>query len=115
MLCCSTGDLDGSLIAPTLDESLSVTDRLTAIQSVLNGAENHDVDRRSVTVFDIREQYKLLSQYCGVVLKMNCLDPKVACWLLDPAANEKNLHSMVTNYCPQDVHLLQGFICPSSS
>jgi hypothetical protein len=102
------GDLDGSMMAPTLDESLSVDDRLAAVQSVLNRTIDLDNQTQCATVFDIREQYKLLSQCCGVALRMKCADPKVACWLLDPASNEKNLHSMVTNYCPQDVHLLHG-------
>lgn len=102
------GDLDGSMTAPPLDESLSVADRLTAIRSVLNGAVGRTNHTQCVTVFDVREQYKLLSQCCGVAFAVKCMDPKVACWLLDPASNEKNLHSMVTNYCPQEVHLLQG-------
>ena len=35
-------------------------------------------------------------------------DPRIACWLLDPGASEKNLHRMVTNLLPTEVHMLHG-------
>ncbi|KAH3739595.1 hypothetical protein DPMN_046249 [Dreissena polymorpha] len=34
--------------------------------------------------------------------------PGVACWLLDPGGREKNLHRMVTNFLPTEVHMIHG-------
>lgn len=102
-----SGDLDSTLAGPHLDETLSITDRLSAICAVFDSPQTSD-DERSVVVFDVKEQYKLLCSICGVSTQVQFLDPKVACWLLDPSAKEKNLHSMVTNYCPTETHLLEG-------
>ena len=41
-------------------------------------------------------------------MKADFLDPKIACWMLDPGGKEQNLHRMVGNYTPQELHLLQG-------
>jgi len=117
LLMTCTADLDGSLIAPSLDKTLSSSERRAVIQSVLQATSQQGSDSRTATIFDAKEQYKVLSRYCAVALDTRCMDPKVACWLLDPASNEKNLHCMVTNYCPLEMALLQGwlsslFICP---
>jgi len=103
-----TADLDGSLMAPTVDKTLSYPKRLAAVKSVLQATEQRRADSRMATIFDAKEQYKVLCQCCAVALSTRCVDPKVACWLLDPASSEKNLHCLVTNYCPLEVSLLQG-------
>lgn len=51
---------------------------------------------------------QVLSSACGVVLSGDLQDPKVADWLLDPGAAEKNIHRMVTNSLPLEGHLLEG-------
>jgi len=99
-----TDDLDGSLIAPTMDKTLSSSERLAAVKSVLEDMQQ----QFTATVFDAKEQYKVLCQCCGIAARARCLDPKVACWLLDPSCSDKNLHCMVTNYCPIEANLLQG-------
>jgi DNA polymerase theta len=92
------------------------------------------VDKRVKTAFGIKEQFKVglydvpaLSQYlcfmlclfihnlfqvlsraCGVVLKGELHDPKIAAWLLDPGAKEKNFLQMVEHFLPQESNLLQG-------
>jgi len=104
----STADLDGSLMAPTVDKSLSMTERLAAVKSVLQAVEQQCTDSRTATIFDVKEQYKVLCRCCAIALSTRCMDPKVACWLLDPASNDKNLHCLVTNYCPLEASLLQG-------
>ena len=104
----SAADLDGSLMAPTVDKSLSMTERLAAVKSVLQAVEQQCTDSRTATIFDVKEQYKVLCQCCAIALSTRCMDPKVACWLLDPASNVKNLHCLVTNYCPLEASLLQG-------
>jgi len=101
-------DLDGSLVAPRVDKSLSSTDRLAAVKSVLQATDQLYTDRRTATIFDAKEQYKVLCRCCAIALCTRCIDPKVACWLLDPASNKKNLHCLVTNYCPLETSLLRG-------
>jgi len=108
LVLCSAADLDGSLMAPAVDKSLSVSDRLVAVKSVLEAMGQ----QCTATVFDAKEQYKTLCRCCGIVLRSRCVDPKVACWLLDPSSSDKNLHCLVTNYCPLEASLLQGrFSC----
>jgi len=110
-------DLDGSLTAPPVDRTLTSADRLAAVRTVLQEMEMSRADSggsrmMTVTMFDAKEQYKVLCRCCGVVSRCGTqyADPKVACWLLDPSSNEKNLHCLVTNYCPQDATLLQGLV-----
>ena len=99
-----TADLDGSLIAPTIDKTLSSQERLAAVKSVLE-----DMGQQcTATIFDAKEHYKVLCRCCGIAPRTRCADPKVACWLLDPSSNDKNLHCLVTNYCPLETGLLQG-------
>ena len=105
-----SADLDGSLVAPAVDETLSSDDRLAAVKSVLQSAESRCSDGSTTTIFDAKEQYKMLCRYCGIAPCSQYVDPKVACWLLDPSSNEKNLHCLVTNYCPLEAGLLQGQI-----
>jgi len=97
-------DLDGSLIAPTVDKTLLAHERLAAVKSVLEDMRQ----QCTATVFDVKEHYKVLCCCCGIALRTRCVDPKVACWLLDPSSNDKNLHCLVTNYCPLETSLLQG-------
>ena len=35
-------------------------------------------------------------------------DPKVANWLLDPGAKERNLHQLVAQHLPVEAPLLEG-------
>jgi len=98
-------DLDGSLIAPTVDKTMSSDERVAAVKSVLQDT----TQPRMATMFDAKEQYKVLCKCCGIVAYADCMDPKVACWLLDPSSNDRNLHCLVTNYCPLEAHLLQGW------
>ena len=99
---CLPGDLDESLSPPDLDMSLSVSARLEAVRSVLE-CQRH----ATIMAFDMKDQYKVLSEVCGIVLTADCLDPKVAAWLLDPEAKERNLHGLVQNYLPFEAHLLE--------
>lgn len=73
------------------------------MKSVLEAAAS-----QTVMIFDLKEQYKLLCSFCGIVPRAQFADVKVACWLIDPDAKEKNLHSMVTNYCPSMCNVLDG-------
>ena len=99
-----TADLDGSLLAPTVDKTLSSDERLAAVKSVLEDAGR----QCTATIFDAKEQYKVLCRCCGIAPCSHYVDPKVACWLLDPSSKDKNLHCLVTNCCPSEAHLLQG-------
>ena len=52
--------------------------------------------------------FQVLSQACGVVLKGELQDPKIAAWLLDPEAKEKSFLQMVEHFLPPESNLLQG-------
>ncbi len=58
----------------------------------------------------MKTQYKLLSLVVGINLSGPWQDPKVASWILDPGAAEANLHRLVHNNLPTEVHLLEGMM-----
>ena len=107
-------DLDGSLLAPPVDKTLTSADRLAAVRSVLQDMNTPGADSgrqtTAMTMFDAKEQYKALCRCCAIAPRCSTqyVDPKVACWLLDPSSSEKNLHCLVTNFCPLDADLLHG-------
>ncbi|XP_077865521.1 DNA polymerase theta-like, partial [Saccoglossus kowalevskii] len=94
------------MAAPPLDENITVTKRLQCVKSVLESTINRRGCQVTKVAIDIKQQFKYLSTSCGVTLIGNLQDPKVACWLLDPATKEKNLHRMVSNFIPDQVYLL---------
>ncbi|OXB76233.1 UNVERIFIED_CONTAM: hypothetical protein H355_014641 [Colinus virginianus] len=92
-----------SLAPPPLDKDLSVTERLHHLQLYLQ-----EKQERSVVVYNFIEHYKILVMACGISLEGSFEDPKVACWLLDSGSKECTLHSMVTNFLPSELPLLEG-------
>ncbi len=97
-------ELDESLLPPSLDCEVTVEERLSALVHTLHSSTH----TTKLLAFDLKQQYKVLATTCGVALKATCGDPKIADWLLDPGAKEKTLHRMVTNYLPNESHLLDG-------
>ncbi|XP_033740640.1 LOW QUALITY PROTEIN: DNA polymerase theta-like [Pecten maximus] len=100
-------DLDDSLTPPPMDNSISIETRLCALQSVLEQGTCGD-ELINIAMFDVKASYCVLVRSCGIAPRGRFQDPKVACWLMDPGAKEKNLHRMVTNYLPTEVPLLDG-------
>ncbi|XP_038044107.1 DNA polymerase theta-like [Patiria miniata] len=107
----SNVDPDDSLAQPPLDPRLPVAQRLQAVKTNLE-LEKLSVRNRTQEVvkmaFDCKEHYKVLSRGCGIRLGGGLADPKVAHWLIDPGAKERNLHGLVTHYVPQDGQILEG-------
>ncbi|XP_053395972.1 DNA polymerase theta-like [Mercenaria mercenaria] len=101
------GDPDDSLAPPPSDTDISIAIRVKAVKSVLQQAV---CKQQPVTMvmFDVKAHFRALAEGCGFAPKGHCEDPKVACWMLDPGAKEKNLHRMVTNLLPTEVHMLHG-------
>lgn len=58
--------------------------------------------------FDVKEHFKIFAQCTGISLSGPAEDPKVASWLLDPGAKEKNLHQLVGQYLPEEASFLEG-------
>ena len=46
----------------------------------------------------------------GISLSGPAEDPKVASWLLDPGAKERNLHQLIGQHVPEEAPLLEGKI-----
>ncbi|XP_052244253.1 DNA polymerase theta-like [Dreissena polymorpha] len=101
------GDPDDSLAPPPSDRDISMAIRVKAIKSVLQQAvcQSQPV---TIMMFDVKTQYRALVEGCGFSPRGQFADPKVACWLLDPGGREKNLHRMVTNFLPTEVHMIHG-------
>ncbi|XP_077977729.1 DNA polymerase theta-like [Glandiceps talaboti] len=104
----TNGDVDDSMAAPPLDTNLSVTKRLDRIKPILESSQNKHRQTVTKVLYGAKQQFKILSTSCGVLLSGRCQDPKVACWLLDPGVKEKNLHRMVHQFLPSESHLLEG-------
>uniref|UniRef100_A0A7N6BKD0 DNA polymerase theta n=1 Tax=Anabas testudineus TaxID=64144 RepID=A0A7N6BKD0_ANATE len=100
-------DTLSSLAPPPLDDDLPVNERLEQVKTCLSRpSAGH---RGGVVItYDIIQVYKRLVLGCGISLEGNCEDPKVACWLVDPGSEERTLPNMVTVYCPEELHLLDG-------
>uniref|UniRef100_A0A8C3R617 DNA polymerase theta n=1 Tax=Cyanoderma ruficeps TaxID=181631 RepID=A0A8C3R617_9PASS len=94
-----------SLAPPPLDQSLSVTERLNHLQLCLQKKPKKE---HSLIMYDFIQHYKTLLMACGISLEGSFEDPKVACWLLDSGSKEHTLHSMVTNFLPSELPLLEG-------
>ncbi|XP_057700008.1 DNA polymerase theta [Corythoichthys intestinalis] len=92
-----------SLAPPDLDNSLPVVKRLEHVKACLS-----QPSVGTVITYDIIQVYRKLVLSCGISLEGNCEDPKVACWLVDPGAQERTLANMITVYCPEDLPLLDG-------
>ncbi|XP_061687018.1 DNA polymerase theta isoform X2 [Syngnathoides biaculeatus] len=92
-----------SLAPPDPDEGLPVGERLEHVKACLSGPS-----AGTVVTHDLIQVYKKLLLSCGISLEGNCEDPKVACWLLDPGADERTLANMISVYCPEDLPLLDG-------
>lgn len=106
----STDEEDPDLSPPDLDKSLSVTARLAVIRQVLERKDSF-----TVIAMDAKACYGALERSCGICCQGKFQDPKVATWLLDPGAKEKNLHRMVHDYLPLEAFLLEGYLLHFSS
>uniref|UniRef100_A0A667YA76 DNA polymerase theta n=1 Tax=Myripristis murdjan TaxID=586833 RepID=A0A667YA76_9TELE len=102
----STG-LSSSLAPPPLDSDLPVSERLEQVKACLSRPLAGHAGGVVVT-YDIIQVYKKLVLSCGISLEGSCEDPKVACWLVDPASEERTVANMVTVYCPEELALLDG-------
>ncbi|WAR06887.1 DPOLQ-like protein [Mya arenaria] len=101
------GDPDDSLAPPPIDKDISFAIRVKAVKSVLQQATCQS-EPVTILMFDVKTQYRALVEGCGFHPKGRFEDPKIACWILDPGAKEKNLHRMVTNFLPSEVHMIHG-------
>ncbi|ESO92507.1 hypothetical protein LOTGIDRAFT_120568 [Lottia gigantea] len=97
-----TEDPNDTLLAFSLDQNISLQDKLKAVKDVMDNPDSTWV------AFDIKSQFSVIVRGCGVVPKTKLEDPKIGNWLFDPDAKEKNLHGLVTNSLPQDVILLES-------
>ncbi|KAM3848147.1 LOW QUALITY PROTEIN: DNA polymerase theta [Vipera latastei] len=97
-------EVSPSLAQPPLDQDLSVAERLRHLKLRLQESER----AFSLVVYDFIQHYKTLLKACGISLAGCFEDPKVACWLMDPESKEDSLHSMVANFLPQDLFLLDN-------
>ncbi|XP_052014320.1 DNA polymerase theta isoform X2 [Apodemus sylvaticus] len=98
-------EMSPSLAPPPLDATLTVKERMENLQSCLQKKSDGE---RSVVTYDFIQTYKALLLSCGISLEPSYEDPKVACWLLNPDSKEPTLHSIVTNFLPHELALLEG-------
>ncbi|CAL1266804.1 unnamed protein product [Larinioides sclopetarius] len=63
----------------------------------------------TLAAYDVKTQYKILWQGCGISLKQKCMDPSIAAWLLDPALGQQSLKLLSHSFYPEAVSLFQSF------
>nr|XP_008116560.1 PREDICTED: DNA polymerase theta isoform X1 [Anolis carolinensis] len=95
-------EMSASLAPPSLDQNLTVAERLEHLQSCLQDSKRDF----SLAMYEFIQHYKTLLKACGISLAGSFEDPKVACWLLDPGSNERSLHNMVASFLPEELFLL---------
>ncbi|KAL3276559.1 hypothetical protein HHI36_011933 [Cryptolaemus montrouzieri] len=54
-----------------------------------------------VKIFDSKESVVMFSKALEIEFSSKIQDPRVFDWLLEPDGREKNLHSMISKYCPE--------------
>ncbi|KAF7666225.1 hypothetical protein LDENG_00114630 [Lucifuga dentata] len=99
--------LSSSLAPPPLDDDLPVNERLEHAKACLSRPVVSQ-EGGVVVMYDIIKVYKTLVLSCDIGLERKCEDLKVACWLVDPGSEERTLPNIVTVYCPEELHLLDG-------
>lgn len=77
------------------------------IQSVM-GKAMYKGRAKTLSAIDSKSFYTIFVRGCGIIPAGKIQDPKIAYWLLDPGAKEKNLHGMVHNYLPTEGGILEG-------
>ncbi|XP_060619374.2 DNA polymerase theta [Anolis sagrei] len=95
-------EISSSLAPPSLDQNLTVAERLEHLKSCLQDSKR----AFSLAAYEFIQHYKTLLKACGISLAGSFEDPKVACWLLDPGCNERSLHNMVASFLPEELFLL---------
>ncbi|XP_067676390.1 DNA polymerase theta-like [Haliotis asinina] len=98
-------DPDDTLAPPPLDTSLSLEEKLSSIKSVLEHGHTNSV---TVMSYDVKSQYTTLARGTGLCLGGRVQDPRIASWMLDPGAREKNMQGLVTNYLPLEVFMIDN-------
>lgn len=101
------GYADESLAPPPSDGAIATEVKVKVIQSVMERS-SYRGKSKTVIIFDSKSVYTLLVKGCGIITAGKIQDPKIAYWMLDPGAKEKNLHGMVHNYLPSEGCLLEG-------
>ena len=100
------GDMDAYYLSlchnPTRDEcasscSIPLRDRIQAVGKIITASGLH---REKLIAYDVKRHAKYMLLSCGVLPTGRVLDPRVACWILDPDAKEKTIHKMALQYLP---------------
>ena len=90
--------------APAGDEdTISLDSRLNALQSIFQSG-----NCREMIAYSIKKHVKTLASVFGIVPSVQCLDPLVADWMLNPDGKEKTVHKMVLHYLPDQPLLSEG-------
>ena len=94
---------------PNLDPSLTVAHRLKVVQQILQQTTVPKTTIAQCTrMFGVREHLRCLGSTCGLEVRGQIEDPKVAAWMLDCNAKEQTLNGMVMNDLPLYNDMLQG-------
>ncbi|KAL9969374.1 hypothetical protein ACROYT_G021583 [Oculina patagonica] len=96
---------DDSQAESAVDSNLTIARRVNALKSVVQSLTERG---RLMVCFDVKEHFKTFARCTGISLGGPAEDPKVASWLLDPGAKEKNLHQLVGQHLPEEAPLLEG-------
>ncbi|XP_078375483.1 DNA polymerase theta-like isoform X1 [Oculina patagonica] len=96
---------DDSQAESAVDSNLTLARRVNALKSVVQSLTERG---RLMVCFDVKEHFKTFARCTGISLGGPAEDPKVASWLLDPGAKEKNLHQLVGQHLPEEAPLLEG-------
>ena len=84
-------------------DTIPISTRLAAVCKIF---QSHHCQQ--LIAYSIKHHIKTLATVLKLIPIMQCLDPTVADWMLNPDGKEKTLHNMVLHYLPEQPTLFEG-------
>lgn len=85
------------------EEMVPFSTRLEAVCKIFQ-----NTSCQQLIAYSIKKHMKTLATVFGIVPLIQCLDPTVADWMLNPDGKEKTIHKMVLHYLPDQPVLSEG-------
>ena len=83
--------------------AIPISTRLAAVCKIF---QSHHCQQ--LIAYSIKHHIKTLATVLKLIPLVQCLDPTVADWMLNPDGKEKTLHNMVLHYLPEQPTLFEG-------
>ncbi|XP_076065262.1 DNA polymerase theta [Oratosquilla oratoria] len=97
-------NLSCSLPTPPIHDLVTLEERIFSIKDCLaKGLQ----DKRVMQAWDVKSHVRILAASGLGMTTVSMEDPRVAAWLIDQGAKEKNIHNLVINHNQESLELLE--------